>query len=75
MPKRKPWNCRNKHSNLATVLGPMLESQAKRSGGRHRCAGCAYEAGIQEGLRLAQQFIEKTMKNAKPIPTYLGHRD
>jgi hypothetical protein len=75
MPTRKPWNCRDKHSDLADVLAPMLESQAKRTGGRHRCAGCAYEAGIQEGLRRAQIAINSLLKTAKPIRTYTFARD
>jgi hypothetical protein len=75
MPKRKPWNCRDKHRELADVLVPLLESQAKRTGGRHRCAGCAYDADVQEGLRRAQNALEKMLSSAKPVRTYTGVRD
>ena len=74
MPTKKPWNCDEKHADLADVLTPLLESQAKKTGGRHRCAGCAYQEGILEGLRRARVSLGRIEKSIKPARTFTGPR-
>ena len=74
-PKQRPWNCDRKHDDIVDILKPLLESQRKLTGGRHRCAGCAYEAGIREGIRLAQAALTKMMNNAVQVRTYTGVRE
>lgn len=42
--------CRKNHRYLPEYAD-LPESQDNRSGDRHICAGCAYEAGLDDGLK------------------------
>jgi hypothetical protein len=48
--------CKKDHSVLLDMLGKLPESQAVIRG-RHRCAGCAYEKGFQDGMAAARRGI------------------
>lgn len=51
--------CDKDHSDVTVdTLEALPKSQRALTGGRHRCAACAYEAGIAEGLRRARLAIE-----------------
>ena len=52
--------CKHKKQAPRELLNSLPTAQAGT--GRHKCAVCAYEAGIQEGLRQAeitQRLAEK----------------
>ena len=48
--------CDREHSQLreSPVWGGLVESQA--GPWRHKCAACAYELGVEEGLRRGAQL-------------------
>jgi hypothetical protein len=50
-------SCKHQRQAPREVLDRLPDSQAGT--GRHKCAVCAYEAGIQEGLRRAVRALEK----------------
>jgi hypothetical protein len=45
--------CDKDHSKVLDELEKLPESQAPQRG-RHRCAGCAYEAGFAAGQKAAK---------------------
>ncbi len=54
--------CQKDHSNIASILNGLSEGQYKA--GRHKCAGCAYELGYQDGLKRKENVnIEKCMQD------------
>lgn len=64
------------HEKFAPLgaIEALPESQA--GVGRHKCAICAYHAGIEEGLRRAevaiQQFRERTQPpKREPLPLHM----
>jgi len=46
--------CKDKHDGLRETIRKLPKSEKNRQKQRHRCACCAYEAGVQEGLRRAR---------------------
>lgn len=47
-------SCKHKHQAPRDLLDSLPVSQAGT--GRHKCAQCAYEAGIEEGIRRQKQI-------------------
>lgn len=41
--------CKKKHRYLAEY-STLMDAQDNTNGGRHICAGCAYEEGIKDGM-------------------------
>lgn len=55
-------SCKKDHSNISSILNGLSDEQYKT--GRHKCAGCAYELGYQDGLkRLENVNIEQKMQS------------
>lgn len=55
-------SCQKDHSNIAAILNGLSDGQYKA--GRHKCAGCAYELGYQDGLKRIEQInIEQRMQS------------
>ena len=46
--------CFTSHASHATQEGISHVAESQKSYWRHKCAACAYEAGLIEGKRLAQ---------------------
>ncbi|MCL2222778.1 MAG: hypothetical protein FWC20_10635 [Oscillospiraceae bacterium] len=42
--------CKDRHRYFADYEN-LPEAQDNRSGGRHVCAGCAYEEGLKDGIK------------------------
>ncbi len=53
--------CKKDHSNIASILNGLSDGQYKT--GRHKCAGCAYELGYQDGLKRNEKNIEQRMQD------------
>jgi hypothetical protein len=53
----QPSVCKRKHDGPKNIWDSLPDSQAGPQ--RHKCAACAYEEGIREGVRRAQRAIEK----------------
>jgi hypothetical protein len=51
--------CKDKHVGLREIIRTLPKTERDDQGQRHRCACCAYEAGIQEGLRRARAEIAR----------------
>jgi hypothetical protein len=47
--------CKRDHVGLREVIREIPKTERDDQKQRHRCACCAYEAGIQEGLRRARE--------------------
>jgi hypothetical protein len=78
MRRHKPGWCNDPHSDIPReVYEGILKSERKTSvPTRHKCAGCAYEAGIREGIRRAQQALGKVAKSVpEPVNPETGHRE
>jgi hypothetical protein len=75
MPRRTKKDCTNKHPDIpVTAWGGMLESQRKSIPFRHKCPGCAYEAGLREGIRRARKALAGVARNAMPKSPVTGKR-
>ncbi|MDG2958961.1 hypothetical protein [Exercitatus varius] len=48
----------NKNHRYADILNNIPYSQS-HDNGRHKCAGCAYELGLQDGLNNIHRDIEQ----------------
>lgn len=46
--------CKKKHRSLASYSS-LPEAQDNQCGARHKCAGCAYEQGLKDGLAGCEQ--------------------
>ena len=58
MPKQRLGNCLDDQKDIPTrVLEAIPKSQRVSVPVRHKCAGCAYNAGVKEGIRLAQKAL------------------
>lgn len=57
-------SCKHKKQAPRDVLDSLPTAQAGT--GRHKCAVCAYEAGIQEGLRRAEVKRSASNESASP---------
>lgn len=54
--------CRKDHSQIASILKNLTTAQS--GAGRHKCAGCAYEQGYQDGFKQLKNInINETLKN------------
>jgi len=49
--------CYRPHENVSTREGVSHLGESQKSYWRHKCAACAYEAGIAEGMKRAQENI------------------
>ena len=54
--------CQKNHQHLLPILQQLPESQAVYRG-RHRCPGCAYDKGFEDGQRFAQEKSERKTKS------------
>jgi hypothetical protein len=57
----KPHVCERVQDVPKQIMQPILESQKVKF--RHKCGGCLYEAGIEEGIR--RQKAGDARKDAK----------
>jgi hypothetical protein len=75
MPRRTAKDCTDKHLDIPrSAWDGMLESQRKSIPFRHKCPGCAYEAGIKEGIRLARKALANVARRAMPRSQVTGKR-
>lgn len=75
MPRRSVDDCNKTHPNTPPdVLAELPNSQKKSTGGRHKCAACAYEAGLQEGIRRARKALATVARGAMPRNIVTGKR-
>jgi hypothetical protein len=75
MPTTSPEYCADKHSDVPVELLERLpKSQKGSTGSRHRCAACAYTAGIQEGIRRARKALMSVAQEAMPVDPVTGRR-
>lgn len=58
-------NCKKDHSDLADIMRTIPEGQL--GPGRHKCAGCAYEKGVEDGM--ARKMILNISLILKNLPT------
>ena len=52
--------CRRDHSRIASILEELPTDQGGRW--RHKCAGCAYEAGYEAGYNHESQDIDEVLE-------------
>ena len=75
MPRRTAKDCANRHVEIPkSVWDGMRESQRKSIPFRHKCPGCAYEAGLKEGIRRARKAIVTVAREAMPKSAATGKR-
>jgi hypothetical protein len=73
MPGRTAKDCANEHSEIpSSVWEGMKESQRKTIPFRHKCPGCAYEAGFREGIRRARKALAAVARGAMPRSPVTG---
>lgn len=53
--------CRRDHSKIASILEDLPTDQGGRW--RHKCAGCAYEAGYEAGYNHESQDIDEVLES------------
>jgi hypothetical protein len=54
MDDNQEW-CKKDHVGLREIVRQFPHTERDDQSQRHRCACCAYEAGIEEGLRRARE--------------------
>jgi hypothetical protein len=75
MPRRGVDDCDKTHPNTSRdVLAGLPNSQKKSTGARHKCAACAYEAGLQEGIRRARKALAAIARGTMPRSAVTGKR-
>jgi hypothetical protein len=75
MPRRTANNCTDDHLDIPEeVLDALPKSQRPSTGVRHKCAACAYQAGVKEGIRRARKALMKVAREAMPIDVITGKR-
>lgn len=47
--------CKDPHDGLREIIRQLPKTERDDQKQRHRCACCAYEAGVREGLRRARR--------------------
>lgn len=64
MPERNlsARKCTKAHTSQVTREGVTHLAESQQSYWRHKCAACAYEAGVAEGKRQALAEAERTAR-------------
>jgi len=54
--------CEKPHVGLREIVRAIPKTERNDQGQRHRCACCAYEAGVQEGRLRTAKLVNETIK-------------